>query len=517
MNGWQAGPPPDDHTSFPVDLTDDLVPLRRPHFQLRDGRLYFLVSRRPHAELDPVDAGLWDRFDGRTTLGRLRATVPDLDGRIRKFWSLGAIELAPEIFKTGRRRILVVEPHMDDAVLSVGGVMWQQRQECEFTVLSVVGVSNFTSYHRMDREYFDIGTVTALRRAESGTVMRLLGGHHRVLDVHDAPLRYQPGKWTREWYVRHRRSISAFINRSPRDTEVEALTARLVAEFAAADLSEIWIPLGVGTSTDHETTRNACLGALLRSPGLVGKVRLFFYQDVPYARQFPWHTEQIVEALTAAGGTLELVCDDIGDAMPAKLRLLEIFGSQFKPSYMEPRVIATAHQAAGSSERLAEIRYEIKKLPGQLDPFALYSGSEPVRTALGRLEHWYPRHRHARRIRILCPLGIGRWEEDMAALLAAFPDAIFEVHLTADATAETARFASPRIEVRPVQGLKGAWLLRILRVVLSRPDPLIVLTSVKLRPLHPLIRIAFFFSSPLPATTMDHLAQSLHRLPSDHL
>lgn len=498
-----------------MQLTDDLVPLRRPHFQLRDGRLYFLISRRPHTELDPVDAGLWEKFDGRNTLGRLREAAPDLDARIRKFWNLGTIELAPESFKPGRRRILVVEPHMDDAVLSVGGVMWQHRQECEFTVLSVVGVSNFTSYHRMDREYFDIDTVTALRRAESETVMRVLGGHHRVLDLHDAPLRYQPGKWTRAWYVRHRRSISAFINRSPRDTEIESLTARLITEFAAADAAEIWIPLGVGTSTDHETTRNACLRALMQSPGLGGKVRLFLYQDVPYARQFPWHTAQIVEALTAAGGTLGPVRDDIGDAMSAKLRLLEIFGSQFKPSYMEPRVIATAHQAAGSADRQAEIRYEIKKLPAQLDPFTLYSGREPIRALLARLQRWYPRHRTARRIRILCPMGIGRWEEDMTALLAAFPQATFEVHLTADATAETARFESPRIEVRPVPGLKLAWVLRLLRILVSRPRPLIVVTSAKLRGIAPFVRVGFFMANPLPATTIDHLIQALPRLSAE--
>jgi LmbE family N-acetylglucosaminyl deacetylase len=419
------------------------------------------------------------------------------------------VEVAPSQFEEHRKRILIIEPHMDDAVLSVGGLMWLRRNECEFTVLSVVGVSNFTSYYRIDREYFDVDTVTNLRRAESEAVMRVLGGRHCVLDQHDAPLRYQPGNWALDWYKKNRRSIAAFVNHSSTESEVESLVESLTPVFLAADAQEIWIPLGVGTSADHEMTRNACLRALMRLPDLSQRVEIYFYQDVPYAVMFPLHTAQIVDAIGSSGGMVERVCDDVGEAMPDKLRLLAIFGSQFKPSYMDPKVVAAAHQAISSDSGYGELRFRIKKLPERADQISFYSGRDHLRTLLGRLEKWYPRHRSAKRIRILCPMGVGRWNDDMKLLLEAFPEAILEVHITGDAIDEPKRFVSPRIEIRPVDGLRSAWILRVLRVMFSRPRPLIVLTSAKLRKLAPLVKASCFIADPLPATTIDHLVQAL--------
>jgi LmbE family N-acetylglucosaminyl deacetylase len=490
-------------------LTDNIVPLRRPHFHLRGRQLFFLISKRPYTEFDAIDAELWENIDGTVTIAELRGQFPDVSGQIQKFWDLEIVEVAPARFEEHRKRILVIEPHMDDAVLSVGGLMWLRRNECEFTVLTVVGVSNFTSYCRIDREYFDVKTVTDLRRAESEAVMHVLGGKHRVLDQHDAPLRYQPGNCTIGWYKKNRRSISAFVNHSSPDAEVESLVESIIPALSSTDAQEIWIPLGVGTSADHEMTRNACLRALMRLPDLCQRVEMYFYQDVPYAIMFPQHTAQILDAIGSSGGMVEQVCDDVGEAMPDKLRMLSVFGSQFKPSYMDPKVVACGHQAIASDSGYGELRFRIKKLPGRVDQIDFYSGREHVRALLGRLEKWYPRHRSAKRIRILCPMGVGRWKEDMSFLLEAFPNAILEVHITDDAIDETGRFVSPRIEIRPVNGLRSAWIFRILSVILSRPRPLMVLTSVKLRKLVPFVKASCFMSDPLPATTIDHLVQAL--------
>lgn len=492
-----------------MKLNDSLVPLKRPHFQLRGRQLYFLISRRPHMEFDAIEAELWEKIDGVVTIGQLRGQFPDVSGQIQKFWNLGIAEVAQSQFAADRKRILVIEPHMDDAVLSVGGLMWLRRNECEFAVLSVVGVSNFTSYYRIDREYFDVNTVTNLRRAESELVMRMLGGKHCVLDQHDGPLRYQPGNWTLDWYGKNRRSIAAFVNHSSTEPEVDALVESLIPVFSSTDALEIWIPLGIGTSADHEMTRNACLRALMRMPDLSRRVELFFYQDVPYVIQYPQHAAQIVDEIVASGGMVERICDDVGEAMPDKLRLLSVFGSQFKPSYMDPKVVASADKAISSDSGYGEVRFRIQKLPERVDQINFYSGREHIRALLVRLGKWYPRHRSAKRIRILCPMGVGRWKDDMTSLLEAFPEAILEVHVTGDAIDELDRFVSPRIEIRPVKGLRLAWILRILQVMFSRPDPLIVLTSAKLRKLAPLVKASCFFADPLPATTIDHLAQAL--------
>ena len=106
-------------------------------------------------------------------------------------------------------------------------------------------------------------------------------------------------------------------------------------------------------------------------------------------------------------------------------------------------------------------------------------------------------------------MGVGRWKEYMEYMLGNFPNTTFEVHITEDASDETDRLKSPRIEIRPVKGLAWAWLLRILKVAFLRSRPLIVFTGSRYRHMMRLIRTGCILSDPLPATTINHLVQAL--------
>src|SRR5262249_55274641 len=156
---------------------------------------------------------IWEAIDGKTSIANLRNRFPAVDSVLNWFASLGVCELPPAGFPSGRRRILVIEPHMDDAALSVGGIMWLRRIKCEFTVLSLAGVSNFTSYYESGRDFFDIAEVTALRKAESTLFLKHVGGHHLTLNLLEAPLRYQNGQWTLDWFGRHRDGMWTHVAR----------------------------------------------------------------------------------------------------------------------------------------------------------------------------------------------------------------------------------------------------------------------------------------------------------------
>jgi LmbE family N-acetylglucosaminyl deacetylase len=485
------------------------IPLKRPHFQLKNGQLYFLISKRPYVKFDTVDAELWNAIDGAKTISVISEIFPHAGESLGKFLQLEIIEIVSDCWPVDRKRVLVIEPHMDDAVLSVGGLMWKNRECCEFTVASVAGRSNFTSYHKISRDYFDVDVVTALRRAESELVMRVLGGKHLVLDGLDAPLRYQPGNWNLGWFKKNRRSISAFINHSATDGEIDTCAVWVERLLMETDAVEVWIPLGVGTSADHETTRNACLLALMRLVETGRNFEVFLYQDVPYAMNFPLHTNQILEALISSGAEVERQVSDVTTAMPAKLRLISIFASQFKMSYMRPKVEVTARLASGSDGRLCELFMRMYKMPQSTDRFKLYSGWSDVLGIQKRLMKWLPKNRGVKRITILCPMGVGRWKENMSVMLRIFPNANFEIHLTEDACDETYRFISSRITVLAVRGLALAWILRLLKLFIWPSHPMIVLTGTRYRSMIPMVRTMFGISKPLPATTMDHFIQAL--------
>ncbi|MFP4216369.1 MAG: PIG-L deacetylase family protein [Phycisphaerae bacterium] len=471
-----------------------------------------MISSRPFASLSEDDVVLWNAIDGRKTVQELGSTVPRGAQRLKRLWSLGACEFAEAAFPKGRRRVLVIEPHMDDAVLSVGGLMWRKRHECQFTLLTVAAVSNFTSYYRLDREYFDPEAVTPVRRAESQLIARLLGGDHLMLDKRDAPLRYNAGHWSLTWYRKNRRSLSAYQNRSPSEDEVRSWAEALANSLASVDPDEIWLPLGVGTSVDHQTTRNACLRALQRLPVHLGSTPVYFYQDSPYAYQYPWHTDQIVQAFSAAGGGLDRAGHEIADVMEQKLRLVSIYGSQFKLDYMRPRVEGCAKAASDRENGFAELRFRIRALPDKLDEMSMYSGQQHVEKAKARLRGWYPRHRTASHVRILCPMGVGRWREYMDALLDAFPNATFEVYKSDDSLDETDTLKTARIVVHEVQANAWAWLKRAVRLRFSRPAPTVIFTHAKLERLSAFLRLAYTGCHALPCTTMDHLVLALRAL-----
>lgn len=498
--------------------SSSLIPLRRPHFQLRDGKLYFLISRRPTLTLSRGEAAVWNAIDGNTPVSTLCERFSTAGTCLKKLHESEVIEFADARPWTGttRRKILVIEPHMDDAILSVGGLMWKNRGTCEFTVATLAGRSNFTSYQKIGRDFFDVEAVTALRRLESELVMRLLDGAHVAMDGLDAPLRYYPGKWTPEWFQKNRRAIAAFINLPATDGELDAATAMIGKLLRQTEAREIWIPMGVGCSADHEMTRNACLRALIHAAadGLHYEVRM--YQDVPYAMAFPRHTSQLLAALEAASAETIRTVHEVGDVMPAKLRLISVFASQFKMSYMRPKVEVTARLAAGYRGGFRELTIKFKRLPAHLYPFELYSGRRHVMNLRNRLASWYPKHRSAQRIAILCPIGVGRWKEQMECLLEHFPQAVFDVHMTEDACEETRNLTSSRIQVRPVKDKAKGWACQLLRSWLRPSGPMILLTGHRHCIAIPWLRIGFAHASPLPAATMDHLVTALRHAGYPH-
>lgn len=497
-----------------VDLVEEhLIPVKRPHYRLNGSSLFFLISKRPHTELDCADAELWQAIDGVSSVGELIQSFPDAQRQLFRLWQEGTIELAEANFLTNRRRVLVVEPHMDDAVLSVGGMMWQRRHEANFTVLSVASESNFTSYHKLDRPFYEVATVSALRRAESEVVMRLLGGQLDVLGTLDAPLRYSGGDWSENWFLAHRRAVSAFTNHSPSPHAIDLLADLLAARFSASDAQELWIPMGIGFNADHEATRNACLAALQRTPSLFERLDVYLYQDTPYVIEFSEHEPRIATSLREAGAVLEPTYSDIGIDLPAKLRLLSVFGSQFKPGFMDPLVVASARHAGKRVDMdFAEARYRLAALPTRPTEAELYSGRPNVEAIARQLRRWYPRRCNARRIRILSPIGVGCWQQDMGHLLDAFPEAVLEVHLSDSAAGEAERLVSARLDVRPVASSARGWLRRISRVLISRPWPMIVVTGNNLWKAAPLVRFALFLWRPLVVTSVDHLVAALRLL-----
>src|SRR5262249_36136396 len=246
-----------------MELSRDLIAgsakvLRRPHFRRTGDELFFLISCRPHVRLSASEAVIWEALESEPSVDDLRKDFPGVETPLSRFLELGISELVPTQFPANRQRVLVFEPHSDDAVLSVGGTMWLRRNECEFTVLTIGSRSNFTSYYYLGRDYFNVDEISSLRFVEGTLFTRLLGGRYQALDEPEAALRYQSGNWSLDWYREHRLSIGAFITHRSSEQEQYVWTEAIRSALRGIRAEEIWFPLG-GSHTDHRLTRDACL------------------------------------------------------------------------------------------------------------------------------------------------------------------------------------------------------------------------------------------------------------------
>jgi LmbE family N-acetylglucosaminyl deacetylase len=495
-------------------LRNDAVIVRRPHFQLREDSLFFLISHRPFAVLNDAEQNLWNVLENESSVGSLRASLGDsAQEGIRRLLALEVAEVIAPAPVGKRRRIMVIEPHMDDAVLSVGGLMLQRRNECEFLIVTIATRSVATSYRDLDREFFDIETVSGIRKAESGIVARMLGGRHIPLGLADATLRYHPQNWTLEWFRRHKPAVYMCLQHAPGPDELELWTSTLAKAIDDLQPEEIWMPLGAGMHTDHQLTRHACLNILRANPKLVEQRVCRFFQDVPYAADYPAHTAALISALGEAGARLEEERADITTVMAEKMHLLSIYASQWKTEVIQRRVWACAKALGGPPDTCRELWYRVAAGPiANINMLETSAVKESVCHVARDLAPWLRRNRSAPVVGLLLTVPVGRWAEDIRFLLEYFPGTHFEAHMQAKFAAEAEMFASDRVSIQ-VGGNRWRWVIGdALKSVVTRRLPLVIISGRKMEKKGRWLARLGLLSDPVVAPTMSDFILALKTL-----
>lgn len=169
--------------------------------------------------------------------------------------------------------LVVMSPHLDDAVLSLGGLIGREVAAGR----NVEVVSCFTSGPPLDtiaperRVFGDY----SMRRAEDERALAVLGARYRWLDLHERIWREPPLERTRS-------SFPTPVFRTPErmDDFTELRTIRgVIGELLDAGGDRIYAPLAIGHHVDHVEVALAALREVL---GRGAFERIQFYED-PYA------------------------------------------------------------------------------------------------------------------------------------------------------------------------------------------------------------------------------------------
>jgi LmbE family N-acetylglucosaminyl deacetylase len=449
----------------------------RPHNRYRGRKIFFLISRRPLLELSPEEALLYGSIDGRRSVAELERMHPGAGDTLRKWREAQIIELLPAITSPARPRLVVIEPHMDDAVLSAGGRLLHRRGQCRTTILSAVKWSNHTSYLNLKRDFLNVREVTQLRLEESALVARLLGAEFRCLNWTEAPLRLWPAeRWSLATVEKFRQIPRAFTGLFPNPKEVSLLAEQLLQVLNVLAPDELWIPMGLGDHVDHRTTRNACLLMLAESRNRFSGVPVVMYEDVPYATFFG-HAAQIRSGLASSGTRVVRATEDITDVFEEKLRLLSLYASQFKIPFMEPIVRGLAEREGGGEGRLAETYH---RLEGEVRP-PLESRLSREWAGLARLEKGVrallPHRTESRRLAVMAlpSSHLGIWRVNRESLLSAFPNADVRFYGSEDMAWQAEEGGNGKLRLDFVRGSWLGWTATNWREFFRFRTPTIVL------------------------------------------
>ncbi|HZU12538.1 MAG TPA: PIG-L family deacetylase [Chloroflexota bacterium] len=179
------------------------------------------------------------------------------------------------------RRHIVISPHLDDAVLSLGGTIFQLAASGdEILVVTAFAGAAGPPYSELARELhvrwgspFD---VNRLRRAEDVAALTRLGAEARHLDIRDAIYRRAAsGTWMYDaGHVGERGEGTLSGPIHPEDGWIPERLVQSVAALASGP-TRIYAPLGIGRHVDHVLAFAA--GRLLSREHDVT-----YYEDYPY-------------------------------------------------------------------------------------------------------------------------------------------------------------------------------------------------------------------------------------------
>lgn len=218
--------------------------------------------------------------------------------------------------------LVIVSPHLDDAVLSCGRLLAAHPGTYVVTVFSSgpEKVDPLPWWDQLCGVFRPGDDVMALRRQEDAAAMALVGAEPRHLGFWDGQYRaLSRRRWARlvPPGVRRRMTLRHDDHLVAR---IRAALARVVEERG----NDTWlVPLGLHRG-DHELVARACIDMV----GSFPDTRWLLYEEQPYRSEEPGKVETALTAVRRAGYAVETVELDVDPTTTTKDALVRCHRSQ---------------------------------------------------------------------------------------------------------------------------------------------------------------------------------------------
>ncbi len=240
---------------------------------------------------------------------------------------------------------IVLSPHIDDAALSIGGLInkWSRAGETTLVVTimtadpPLVPLSPFAD-ELHSRWGAPAGEVYGLRREEEKRAMARLGAAHVHLGLSDCIYRSGP----EGFYYGSEAAIFGVV--AAGDESLVTEIVRRLMEVSTRDNSTVYAPLAVGHHVDHQLVSRAARDWSRDS--------LFFYEDAPYAYACGAVTDAIDRTFAAEAMPQPITLNIEAEDVLAKIGAIGCYRSQLGVLFGSH--VSMAAQVWDYSRRLAD-------------------------------------------------------------------------------------------------------------------------------------------------------------------
>jgi LmbE family N-acetylglucosaminyl deacetylase len=215
-----------------------------------------------------------------------------------------------------------LSPHLDDAVLSCGGIIHRQAMSGEPPLVITLFAgppprdASLSAFAQFQHDRWGGQTVTQ-RWAEDQAALAELGADYVRLNYPDCI--YRGREHAGEWYYASEQALFGPVH--PAELGLPAELAAGLTEFIPREpATTLYAPLAAGHHVDHQLTCAAAL--ILKMQGW----RVIFYEDYPYVEK----ADALSQTLTARGEEAwQAVVVPLNEAdLAAKIRAITCYGSQ---------------------------------------------------------------------------------------------------------------------------------------------------------------------------------------------
>lgn len=181
------------------------------------------------------------------------------------------------------KRILMVSPHLDDAILSCGAFITRNvRKKNAVTVATVFsGTIETDRYSPLAKWFHGIcglgDNAMEIRCIEDKKACSFLRAKCIQLKLQECLYRFNPDGCPR--YPEEKSIYNADIN-NEQDT-IDRICTELMHQMQLDTFDEILVPLGIGRHIDHLVARKAV--EALSAQNLFNNSKTLYYEDIPYA------------------------------------------------------------------------------------------------------------------------------------------------------------------------------------------------------------------------------------------